>query len=121
MEENGDKYVNKMDSFVNTMNTRVKRSIGKSPKNVENSDFLSIFYKNPIIEYKKPRFKIEDKVLISKYDIQFRKNYKSQFTSENFQIVKISTLKPPTYSLHGEQSDEIPDKFYEQELAKCII
>ena len=121
MEENGDKYVHKMDSFVNTMNTRVNRSIGKSPKNVKNSDFLSIFYKNPIIEYKKPRFKIGDKVRISKYDIPFRKGYKSQFTSEIFEIIKIATLKPPTYNLHGAQGDEILGKFYEQELAKCII
>ena len=44
MEENGDKYVHKMDSYVNTMNTRVNRSIGKSPKNVRNSDFLSFFF-----------------------------------------------------------------------------
>ena len=121
MEENGDKYVHKMDNCVNTMNTRVNRSIGKSPKNVKNSDFLSIFYKNPIIEYKKPRFKIGDKVRISKYDIPFRKGYKSQFTSEIFEIVKIATLKPPTYNLHGEQGDEILGKFYERELAKCII
>ena len=49
-----------MDTFVNTMNTRVNRSIDKSPNNVKNSDFLSIFYKNPIIEYKKPRFKIRE-------------------------------------------------------------
>ena len=126
MEENGDKYVHKMDSFVNTMNTRntrtrVNRSIGKSPKNIKNSDFLSVFYKNPIFEYKKPRFKIGDKVRISKYDVPFRKGYKSQFTSEIFQNVKIATLKLPTYNLHGEQGDEILGKFYEQELAKCII
>ena len=112
MEENGVKYVHKMDSFVNTMNTRVNRSIGKSPKNVKNSNFfVNFFYKNPIIEYKKPRFKIGDKVRISKYDIPFRKGYKSQFTIEIFQIVKIVTLKPPTYNLHGEQGDEILGKF----------
>ena len=58
---------------------------------------------------------------MSKYDIPFRKGYKSQFTSEIFEIVKIATLKPPTYNLHGEQGDEILGKFYEQELAKCII
>ena len=40
MEENGNKHVHKMDSFVNTMNTRVNRSLGKSTKNVKNSDFL---------------------------------------------------------------------------------
>ena len=58
--------------------------------------FCQFFYKNPIIEYKKPRFKTGDKVRISKYDIPFRKGYKSQFTSEFFQIVKIATLKSPT-------------------------
>ena len=110
-----------MDSFVNTINTRVNRTIGKSPKNVKNSECLSIFYKNPIFEYKKPRSKIGVKVRISKYDIPFRKDYKSQFTSEIFEIFKIATLKPPTYNLHGEQSDEILCKFNEQELAKCII
>ena len=51
-----------MDSFFNTVNTRVKKFIGKSSKNVKNSDFLSIFYQNLIIECKKPRFKIGDKV-----------------------------------------------------------
>ena len=34
MEENGDKYVHKMDTFVNTLNRIVDKSIGKSPKNV---------------------------------------------------------------------------------------
>ena len=69
MEESG----NKMDNFVNTINTRVNRSIDKSPKNIKNSDFLSIFYKNFIIEYKKPRFEIGEKVRICKYDISLRK------------------------------------------------
>ena len=58
-----------MYSFVNTLKTRVNRSIGKPPKNVKKSllsffnhfiifYFLSFFYKNPTIEYKKPRFEI---------------------------------------------------------------
>ena len=121
MEENGHKYFVKMGSFLNTMNSRVNRSTGKAPKEVKNKDFLSIFYKNPIRQYKKPRFKVGDKVRISKYDIPFRKGYKSQFTSEIFEIVKIATYKPPTYNLKGEQGDEILGKFYEQELSKCII
>ena len=74
MEENGDKYVCKMDSFVNTMNTRVNRSLDKSSKNVKNSNLLSIFDKNSIIEYKQSRYKIGDKIQISKYDIPFRKS-----------------------------------------------
>ena len=56
-----------------------------------------------------------------KFDIPFRKRYKSQFTSEIFEIVKTATYKPPTYNLKGEQVDEMLGKFYEQELSKCII
>ena len=69
------------------------------------------FFRKTIAENKKPRFKIGDKVRIPMYDILFRKGYKSQFTSEIFQIVKIATLKPPTYDLYGEH-DEILGKFW---------
>ena len=44
MEENGDKYMRKMDSFLKTMNTKVNRSTGRAPKNVTNKHFLSIFF-----------------------------------------------------------------------------
>ena len=42
----------KMDSFLKTMNTRVNSSTGKAPKNVTNKNFLSVFYRNPINQYK---------------------------------------------------------------------
>ena len=44
MEENGHKYLVKMGSFLNKMNSRVNRSTGKAPKEVKNKDFLSIFF-----------------------------------------------------------------------------
>ena len=90
-------------------------------ESVTNKEILSIFYKNPINQYKRPRFEVGENVRISKKDIPFRKGYKSQFTNEIFKIVKIATFKPPTYDLCGEQGDEILGKFYEQELSKCII
>ena len=65
MEENGDKYMRKMDSFLKTMNTRVNRSTGKAPKNVTKKT-LSIFYRNPINQYNRPRFKVGENVRISK-------------------------------------------------------
>ena len=45
MEENGDKYMRKMDSFLKTMNTRVNRSTSKAPKNVTNKDFVNVLQK----------------------------------------------------------------------------
>ena len=122
MEENGDKYVHKMDSFVNTMNTRVNRPIGKSPKNVKNSDFLSIFFtKTLLLSTKNHASKLETKFESPSTISHLEKNTSLNSQVQFFQIVKIATLKLPTYNLHGEQGDEILGKFYEQELAKCII
>ena len=69
MEKNGHKYLVKMSSFLNTLNSRVKRSTGKAQKEVENKDFLLFFQKNSISQYKKPQFKVGDKIRISKYEI----------------------------------------------------
>ena len=120
MEEIGEKYMRNMDSFLKTMNTRLNRSTRNAPKNVTNKDFLSIFYRNAINQHKRPRFKVDENIRISK-KIPFRKGYKSQFTNEIFKIVKIVTFKPPIYNLCGEQGDEILGKFYEQEPSQCII
>ena len=43
MEENGDKYIQTMDSFLKTMNTRVNRSTGKAPKIVTNENICQFF------------------------------------------------------------------------------
>ena len=97
------------------MSSRVNRSIGKAPKEVKNKDFLSIFfYKNPISQYVKTRFKAGDKVRISKYDIPFRKGYKSQFTSEIFEIVKIATYKLQ----HTTSRESRVMKYYENFMNK---
>ena len=43
MEENDDKYMRKMDSFLKTMNKRVNRSTGTAPKNVTIKHFCQFF------------------------------------------------------------------------------
>ena len=103
------------------MNSRVNGSSGKAPKEGKNKDFLSIFLHMPDQSIQKTLIQSKDKVRISKHVIPFRKGYNSQFTSEVFEIVKIATYNFPTYNLKGEQGDEKVGKFYEQELAKCVI
>ena len=99
------------------MNSRVNRSTGKAPKEVKNKDFLSIFYKNPISQYKKPRFKAGDKIRISKYDILFRKGYKSRVNSLKLLRLLLTNLQHTT----SRESRGILGKLYDQELSKCII
>ena len=120
MEDNGYKYIHKLTQFVTALNSRRTCSIDWIPKNVKNSDFLSALYSKPLREFRKPQFKIGDRVRISKYDLPSRKGYKPQFTQEVFEIVEISSRKPPTYTKKDEQGEIIRGKFYPKDLVKAI-
>ena len=81
---------------------------------------MSNLYSKPLREFKKPTFKIGDRVRISKYNLPFCKGCKPQFTREVFETVAIATRKPPTYTIKDEQGDVIQGKFYQKELIKVI-
>ena len=103
MEDNGYKYIHKLTQFVKTINSRRNCSIDLIPKNVRNSEFLSILYSKPLRELRKPKFKVGDRIRISKYDLSFRRRYKPQFTKKVFEIVTLSSKKPPTYTTKDEK------------------
>ena len=121
MEDHGYKYIHKLTQFVTTLNSRRNCSIDLKPRNVKNSDFLSIIlYSKPLREFRKPKFKIGDRVRISKNDLLFRKGYKPQFTKKVFEIVAISSRKPPIYTRKDEQDEIIYGKVHQKELIKVI-
>ena len=120
MEDNGCKYIHKLNHLVLTLNSRRNCSIDLIPKNVRISDFLSILYSKPLREFRKPKIKIGDRVRISKNDSPFRKGYKPQFTKEVFEIFASSSRKPPTYTIKDEQDEIIRGKFHQKELINVI-
>ena len=120
MEDNGDKYIHKLNQFVTILNSRRNCSIVLIPKNVKKFDFLSILYKKPPREFRKPKFEVGDRGRISKYDLPFWKGYKPQFTKEVFEIVAISPKKPLTYTIKDEQDEIIRGKFYQKDMIKVI-
>ena len=120
MEDFGFKYIHEMRQFINTSNSRRNSSIDMRPSTVKKCNFMSILYSKPLREFKKPTFKIGNRVRISKYVLPFRKGYKPQFTREVFEIVAIATTKPPTYAIKDEQGEVIQGKFYQKELTKVI-
>ena len=81
---------------------------------------MSLLYSKPLREFKKPAFKIGDRVRISKYDLPFRKGYRPQFTREAFDIVAFVTRNPPKYTIKDEQDEINRGKFYQKELIKVI-
>ena len=119
IEDHGEKFVPNLRQFVSSLSCRINRSTGKSPRDVKNSNFLSILYHKSFKKYTKPKFKIGDEARISKNDIPFRKRYKPQFTNEIFEISALSTKKSPTYIIKDLKKEETLGKFYEKELRKC--
>ena len=112
MEVFGYKYIHKLPQFIATLNSRRNSSIDMRPNTVKNCDFMSILYSKLLREFKKPTFKVGDRVQISKYDFPCRKGYKPQFTGEVFEIVAVATRKPPTFTINDEQGEVIQGKFY---------
>ena len=120
MEDCGYKSIHKLPQFITLLNSRRNSSIDMRPNTVKNCDFMSILYNKSVQEFKKPTFKIGDRVRISKYDLPFRKGYKPQFSREVFEIVAIATRKPATYTIKDEQGEVIQGKFYQKELIEVI-
>ena len=65
----------------------------------------------------KPRFKIGDKVRISKYERKvLDKGYTPNWTEEIFLVDKIQSTNPITHRLKDLNNEEIQGSFYEPEL-----
>ena len=65
IEDHGEKFIHKLPQFVSIMNCRINRSTGKLPRDVKNTDFLSVLYNKPLTRYRKLKFKVGDRVRIS--------------------------------------------------------
>ena len=95
-------YMKELQSFVNTISSRISRATGLAPNKVSAkhvTNLVSQIAQQSSKVVRKPSLKPGDNVRIAKEDIPFKKGYKQRFTVEVFQISKIATFNPPTYLL----------------------
>ena len=77
MEDYGYRYIHKRPQFITTSNSTRNNMIDMRPNTVKNCDFMSVPYSEHLGEYKKPTFKIGDRVRISKVLLAFSQRLKA--------------------------------------------
>ena len=87
-----------------------------SKKKNENNVYINLYGDMEQLS-SKPKFKIDDKIRISKYRIKvFDKGYTPNWTEEIFLIDKIQSTDPITCRLKDLNNEEIQGSFHEPEL-----
>ena len=70
---------------------------------------------------KDSRFKVGDRVRISKFKNIFAKGYTPNWSTEIFIVDKINNTMPYTYNIKSLNGEEIIGSFYDRELQKSIL
>ena len=103
-----------LDDVVNKYSNTKHSTIKMKPIDVKNNKRVYIDEHNE----KDSRFKVGDRVRISKFKNIFAKGYTSNWSSEIFIVDKINDTVPYTYNLKDLNDEEIIGSFYDKELQK---
>ena len=108
-------YINKLDDIVNEYNNTYHTTIKMKPIDVKDNTYINT---DKDTNDKDPKFKIGDRVRISKYKNNFAKGYTTNSSEEVFVIKKVKNTVPWTYVINDLNGEEIIGTFYEKELQK---
>ena len=107
-------YYDVLDDVVNKFNNTKHSTIKRKPIDVKNNKRVYIDEHNE----KDSKFKVGDRVRISRYKNIFAKGYAPNWSSEIFIVNKINDTVPYTYNLKDLNDEEIIGSFYDKELQK---
>ena len=102
-------YYDVLDEVVDKYNNTKHSTIKMKPIDVKNNKSVYIDEHNE----KDSRFKVDDRVRISKFKNIFAKGYTSNWSKEIFIVNKINDTVPYTYNLKDLNDEEIIGSFYD--------
>ena len=109
-----------LEQYNNTKHSSIKMTPVEASKKKNESTVYFNLYGDMEQLASKPKFKVGDKVRISKYKRKiFYRGYTPNWTEEIFLIDKIQSTNPITYRLKDLNNEEIQGSFYEPELLKA--
>ena len=107
-----------LDDVVNKYNSTKHSTIKMKPIDVKNNNKRVYIDEH---NEKDSRFKVGDRVRISKFKNIFPKGYTPNWSTEIFIIDKINDTVPYTYNIKDLNGEEIIGSFYDRELQKSIL
>ena len=107
-------YYGVLDDVVNKYNNTKHSTIKMKPIDVKNNKRVYTDEHNE----KDSKFKIGDRVRISRYENIFAKGYAPNWSSEIFIVNKINDTVPYTYNLKDLNDEEIIGSFYDKDIQK---
>ena len=114
------RYLDVLQDFVRSYNKTYHRSIGMAPSEVNGTNQESV-WQRLYGGGGTPKFRIGDRVRISKAKRHFEKGYMANWTEELFTIVDAHRSDPPVYRLVDWHGDTLDGTFYEPELQKITV
>lgn len=114
-----NRWVDVLDSFVESYNNSFHRTIGMAPNEVTLDNSQQVAERMyPAKTVPRWKFELGDKVRIVKYKNIFAKGYVQNWTDELFIVSIRYESNPATYGLKDLMGEDIKGRFYEQELQK---
>ena len=104
-----------LDNIVNKYNNTVHRTIKMKPIDVTSDSYAEY---NEDSNEKDPKFKVGDRIKISKYKNIFAKRYTQNWSEEVFVVSKLKNTVPWIYKISGLNGEPIAESFHEKELQK---
>ena len=108
-------YINKLDDIVDEYNNTYHTTIKMKLIDVKYNTYINT---DKETNDKDPKFKVGDRVRISKYKNIFAKGYTPNRSEEVFVIKKVKNTVLWTYVINDLNGEEIMGTFYEKELQK---
>jgi hypothetical protein len=125
-QNNNRNWIDILDKLVKDYNDTIHSTIGMTPndallkKNYE-TVLQNTIDSHPKLIKKKPKFKINDVVRISRVKGVFEKGFHPNWSQETFETVEVLNTNPVTYKLKDMKNEVLEGSFYSEELQKTKL
>jgi hypothetical protein len=125
-QNNNRNWINILDNLIKYYNDKTHSTIGMSPNDASLKKNYETVLQNtldsqPKLIKKKPKFKINDVVRISRVKGIFEKGFHPNWSQETFEIVEVLNTNPITYKLKDMKNEILEGSFYSEELQKTKL